>query len=230
VVGKVLPFVTLIALVVGLTYRIRRWQKAAVANMALYPGASPNRSTMWRRVLSEIVLFSTFRKEHRDLWSKTWIFHGALVLIVLGHSRLFTDWPLRVLLGMSEHQVHLLSAWSGGILGIAAMVTCLMLLYRRLTVQRVREISTGEDYLVMILLALVLITGNVMRFLTHFDVTVAQTYFASLFTFTAIQVPADRMFLLHYLLVQILLIYLPFGKLLHIPGIFFSKPLMAKDY
>jgi nitrate reductase gamma subunit len=38
------------------------------------------------------------------------------------------------------------------------------------------------------------------------------------------------MFLLHYLLVQILLIYLPFGKLLHIPGIFFSKPLMAKDY
>jgi hypothetical protein len=30
--------------------------------------------------------------------------------------------------------------------------------------------------------------------------------------------------------VQLLLIYLPFGKLLHIPGIFYSKPLLAKDY
>ena len=185
---------------------------------------------MWRKILSEVVLFSTFRREHKQLWARTWIFHVALLLIILGHTRLFSDWPLRVLLGMSEESVHALSTWSGSIVGIVAMLCCLLLLYRRLSTQRVREISTGEDYLVMLLLLAILITGNAMRFFTHFDITVAQAYFTSLVTAGPILVPADPLFLLHFLLVQVLLIYLPFGKFLHVPGIFFSKPLLAKDY
>ena len=69
-----------------------------------------------------------------------------------------------------------------------------------------------------------------MRFLTHFDITVAQTYFASLFTTSGADVPHDPLFLLHFFLVQLLLIYLPFGKFLHIPGVFYSRTLLAKDY
>jgi nitrate reductase gamma subunit len=229
-VAVILPYLTVLVVVVGLVYRIRRWQKAAVGNMALYPASSSSRGEMWRKVLGEIALFSSFRKEHRDLWARTWFLHVSLVVIVLGHSRLVTDWPLRVLLGMSAASVQSLSAWSGGILGLVAMLACALLLYRRLTVRRVREISTGEDYLVMSLLLLILITGNIIRFFGHFDVTVAQTYFASLVTFGPIRPPADPTVLLHFLLVQMLLIYLPFGKLLHVPGIFFSKPLLAKDY
>lgn len=230
VVAVILPYLTLVVVVLGLAYRIRRWQKAAVANIALYPASSSGPAEMWRKVLGEIALFSTFRKEHRDLWARTWIFHVSLALIVLGHTRLLTDWPLRVLFGMSETSVESLSSWSGGILGIVAMLTGALLLFRRTTVPRVREISTGEDYLAMTLLLLILVTGNVIRFITHFDVTVAQAYFASLVTAGPIQAPADPMFLLHFLLVQMLLIYLPFGKLLHVPGVFFSKPLLAKDY
>lgn len=229
VVGAILPFVTIVVLVAGLVYRIRRWRKAAVANIALFPAASPSQGEMWRKTLGEILLFSTFRKENRALWTYTWLFHGALALIILGHSRLITDWPLRVLLGMSAESVNALSAWSGGAVGIVALLTGLLLLYRRMTVQRVREITTGEDLLVMLLLIAIFVTGNALRF-AHFDITVAQGYFASLFTFTSIQVPSNPMFLVHYLMVQVLLIYLPFGKLLHIPGIFFSKPLLAKDY
>jgi len=229
-VGRVMPFLTLVVLILGLGYRMRRWQKAAVANMALFPAASKSRGEMWRKLVGEIFLFSTFRKENRQLWSQTWIFHGCLALILLGHTRLITDWPLRVLFGMSKGAVDSLSAWAGGICGILAMLTCLFLLGRRFTQQRVREISTGEDYSAIGLLLLILVTGNTMRFFTHFDVTAAQAYFASLFTLGPILVPRDPMFLLHFLLVQLLLIYLPFGKLLHIPGIFYSKPLLAKDY
>ncbi len=229
-VGKILPFVTIVVLVAGVTQRIRRWHKAAVTNIALFPSATTDKRDMWREVLGEIVLFSSFRREHRQLWAYTWFFHLALLFIIVGHTRLITDWPLRVLFGMSPQSVDSLSAWGGGIVGVVALATCALLLFRRLTLPRVREASSGEDYLVMLLLLAILITGNMLRFGSHFDVTRVQAYFASLFTFTAIQVPSDSLFLAHFLLVQVLLIYLPFGKFLHIPGIFYSKPLLAKDY
>jgi len=228
-IGIVLPYLTLLILVVGLTYKIRKWQKAGVANLAIYPAAS-SKWKLWRKILGEILLFSTFRKEHKALWSQTWIFHTTLLLIIMGHTRLITDWPMRVLLGMSEESVNTLSSWAGGIAGILATITCLLLIFRRLTVQRVREASTGEDYIVMVLLLLILITGNIMRFYTHFDIALARTYFATLFSFQPVQVPGDPIFLLHFFLVQLLVIVLPFGKLLHIPGIFYSKALVAKDY
>jgi nitrate reductase gamma subunit len=228
-IGVVLPYVTLLILVVGLFYKIRKWQKAGVANLAIYPAAS-SKGRLWRKILSEVLLFSTFRKEHKALWSQTWVFHAMLLLIIMGHTRLITDWPLRVLLGMSEDSVNTLSSWTGGIAGILATITCLFLIFRRFTVQRVREASTGEDYIVMMLLLLILITGNIMRFYTHFDIALARTYFATLFSFQPVQVPGDPMFLLHFFLVQLLLIVLPFGKLLHIPGVLYSKALVAKDF
>jgi nitrate reductase gamma subunit len=228
-VGIVLPYVSLVILIAGLAYKIRKWQKGGVANLAIYPAAS-SKWELWRKILGEILLFSTFRKEHKALWSQTWVLHAMLLLIIMGHTRLITDWPLRVLLGMSESSVDTFSAWAGGIAGLLAMFTCTFLIFRRLTLQRVREASTGEDYLVMIILLLILVTGNIMRFYTHFDIALARTYFATLFSFQPVQVPGDPMFLLHFTLVQILLIILPFGKLLHIPGVFYSKALTAKDY
>ena len=228
-IGQIMPFVTLAVLLVGLLYRLHRWQKAAVGNIALFPAAS-SRGGLFKKVLGEIVFFSSFRKEDQALWWRTWVFHGCLLLILLGHTRLITDWPLRVLLGLSAESVHAISAWGGGICGVVALVTCVLLLNRRFGLPRVREISTGEDYYVLFLLLFILITGNTLRFLTHFDIAVTQTYFATLFSTSATQVPHDPLFLLHYFLVQLLLIYLPFGKFLHIPGIFYSKTLLAKDY
>jgi len=229
-VGKILPYVTIIVLAVGLVYRIRRWKKAAVANMALYPAASKSSAEMWKKVLGEVFMFSSFRRENQRLWWSTWLFHAALVLIIVGHSRLISDWPLRVLLGMSEGAVDMLSAWSGGAVGVIVLATLISLGWRRLSVRRVREISSGEDFGLLLLLLAIVITGNSLRFVGHFDITVAQAYFASLLTPTAIQVPASPMFLLHLGLVQVMLMYLPFGKLLHVPGVFFSKPLLAKDF
>jgi len=228
-IGKVMPYITLAVLIVGLVTKLWRWNRGAVANIALYPSAG-NPVQKLKQVLGEVVLFSSFRKQDKPLWRRTWIFHATLVLILAGHSRLITDWPLRVGLGLSEETVHNLSFWGGGICGVLALVTCTLLLTRRFAIKRVREISSGEDYSVLILLLFILITGNAMRFLGHFDITQTQIYFQSLFTSAPVLVPRDPMFLLHFMLVQILLIYMPFGKFLHIPGIFYSRSLLAKDY
>jgi nitrate reductase gamma subunit len=228
-IGKVMPFITLAVFMVGLVFRLSRWQKAAVGNIALFPSAS-SRGELVKKVAGEVMMFSSFRKESKVLWWQTWVFHFTLVLILLGHTRLITDWPLRVLLGLSAETVHAISAWGGGICGVIAMIACILLMSRRVSLSRVREISNGEDYFVLVLLLLILVTGNAMRFLTHFDITGVQAYFASLFSGGEILVLHDPMFLLHFSLVQLLIIYMPFGKFLHIPGIFYSRTLLAKDY
>ncbi len=229
VIGKLMPFLTLAIFIVGSLYRLVKWQRAAVGNIALFPSAA-NGGQLLKKVLGEVFFFSSFRTQDKPLWRRTWFFHFSLVLILLGHTRLISDYPLRVMLGLSENTVHALSAWGGGICGVIALVTCLMLLTRRFAIKRVREISSGEDYSVLILLLFILLTGNALRFLTHYDITQTQIYFRSLFSSGPIQVPHDPMFLLHFFMVQLLLIYMPFGKFLHIPGIFVSRTLLAKDY
>jgi len=229
IIGKLLPFATLAILIGGLLYRLSRWQRAAAGNIALYPSAATRWRLFWK-VLGEVALFSSFRQENQALWKRTWPFHVSLVLILLGHTRLVTDWPLRVLFGLSAGTVSAISAWGGGICGVVAMVACLLLLTRRFGIRRVREISTGEDYGVLILLLFILMTGNAMRFFAHFEIAEVQLYFRTLFSTAPTQVPHDPLFLLHFLMVQLLLIYFPFGKFLHVPGVFYSRTLLAKDY
>ncbi len=228
-IGKIMPFFTLAVLILGLIYRVGRWQRAAAGNIALFPSAA-GRWQLFKKVLGEVILFSSFRKENQALWRRTWIFHLSLGLIILGHTRLIADWPLRVLLGLPAETVQALSAWGGGICGVVALACCLLLLGRRFGIPRVREISSGEDYSVLILLLFILLTGNGLRFFTHYDITQVQLYFSTLFSSSETMVPHDPLFLLHFLLVQLLLIYLPFGKFLHVPGIFYSRTLLAKDY
>ena len=227
-VGRIMPFITMATLVVGLLWKIRKWHKASVANIALYPSTG-SRGALIKKVLGEIMFFSSLRKENKELWPKTWVFHITLLLILAGHARLFFAWTDSILgLAMSPGAIDALSAWAGGFFGVVALIACLLLLNRRFVLQRVKEVSTGEDYYVLILLLFILITGNALRFFTHYDVSLAREYVGSFFL--AGEAPKDPLFLLHFFFVQLLLIYLPFGKFLHIPGIFYSKALIAKDY
>jgi nitrate reductase gamma subunit len=47
-------------------------------------------------------------------------------------------------------------------------------------------------------------------------------FFTGLWTFSGAQLPMDPILLVHLSLVAVLMILLPFSKLLHIPGVFFS--------
>ncbi len=227
-IGRVLPFVTLAVFVGGLVWRLRRWNRAAVANVALYPAAS-NQWELIKKVLGEVAWFSSFRHDNPELWRKTWVFHVTLLVILVGHLRLMFAWTDSLLgVGMGPETIDGLSKWAGGAFGIVALVTCVMLLTRRFVRPRVKEISSGEDFGVLILLLCILLTGNGLRFLMHYDVGVTRAYFASFFLGS--EAPQNPQFLLHFFFVQLLLMYLPFGKFLHIPGVFYSKALLAKDY
>jgi nitrate reductase gamma subunit len=90
----------------------------------------------------------------------------------------------------------------------------------------VRQISSFEDYASIALVLAVVLTGDIMRFGSQFDLNPVREYFKALFYLRSAPVPSDPWFLLHFFLAQLLIMYIPFSKFLHIPGIFYSKLLL----
>jgi nitrate reductase gamma subunit len=108
---------------------------------------------------------------------RAWVFHAMLVLILIGHVRVAMDFPrLWAALGINADSM---SAWIGGAAGIVIMLTVIFLLLRRMTLERVREITQGGDWFALVLVLLIILSGNAMRFLEHFDLKLTRAYFAS---------------------------------------------------
>jgi nitrate reductase gamma subunit len=228
-VGEVLPYITLIVFLSGITHKILKWTKAAQGKMTLYPAASTP-GEKWKRIVKEILIFENLFKGNKPLWAGTWVFHISLVLILIGHVRVVTDFPLLwQVLGMGKKDVDTLSTTLGGAAGLVILIMGIYLLFRRWAVQRVREISDKDDYFTLALILGIIITGDIMRFVTHFDLAQSREYFVALFTFKSVAVPGDPAFLLHFFLGQLLIIYIPFSKFLHIPGTFYSKSIIYQE-
>ena len=229
VVGGILPYITLVVFLWGIIYKIRKWNKAAQGKMTLYPTSSTP-GGKWRKIIKEILIFQSLFKGNKALWGGTWIFHASLALIFIGHFRVVTDFPiLWRALGMGKDDVDTFSATVGGIAGLIILVMGIYLLFRRMVIQRVKEISDREDYFTLGLILAIIITGDIMRFITHFDLAETRQYFAALVTFSRASVPADPAFLVHFFLGQLLIIYMPFSKFLHIPGAFYSKSIIYQE-
>jgi nitrate reductase gamma subunit len=199
--------------------------------ITLFP-APRSGSEMFGEVIKETFLFPSLFKGDKSLWSMAWFFHLTLALIVVGHVRVFTGIIDNILMsgGMSAEAINQMSASVGGAAGLIIMVTALLLIIRRLAIGRVREISNPADYLALLLILAILVTGNAMRFGAHFELAETRLYFSQLFTFSlaGLAIPQNGMFQLHFVLVQLLVIYVPFSKILHFGGIFFTQTVIKK--
>jgi len=228
-IGVFLPCLTLVVFLAGIVYRIRKWNKAPVGKMTLTPAPS-TASEKWKQILKEVLIFRQLFEGNKSLWAGTWIFHAALALILVGHSRVVTDFPrLWNALGMTNANVDTMSNMIGGTAGVILLAMGVYLLFRRFVVQRVREISDIEDYVSLFLILAIVISGDILRFGTHFDLNQTREYFAGLFTLQPVVVPSNPYFLLHFFLGQILIMWIPFSKFLHIPGVFYSKSLLYQQ-
>jgi nitrate reductase gamma subunit len=102
------------------------------------------------------------------------------------------------------------------------VVGLLGLLARRVFVDRVRYISAPSDYLWLLLLIVIGFSGILMTFVVHTDVVMVKAFFTGFWTFSGGELPMDPLLLIHLTMVALLMVLLPFSKLLHIPGVFFS--------
>lgn len=217
-VGAILPPIAVAVFLGGMAYRLYAWKNRAYPKMTLYP--APEKAS-FTSVIKATFFFPGLFRGDMSLWVMSWVFHAVLALILVGHVRVFMDFPaLWAALGINADAM---SATIGGAAGIIIMITLLLLIVRRFGAERVREISGAGDYLALLLLMAVILTGNAMRFFTHLELDVTRTYFAGLVTLSAAKFPADGWFLAHFFFVQLLMMYIPFSKILHFGGVFFSQ-------
>ncbi|VAX19088.1 Sulfite reduction-associated complex DsrMKJOP protein DsrM (= HmeC) [hydrothermal vent metagenome] len=165
------------------------------------------------RMAGEVLLFTSLFKGNKWTWLGGYVFHATLALALARHLRYFLE-PVPALVILAGPP----GVWAGVILIMAAGY----LFVRRIAVDRVRYISTGADYLALALIALIAWTGLMMKFVMRVDVLSVKAFMMGLVTFSPVNMPADPVFIAHLTLVLILLVYLPFSKLMHMGGLFFS--------
>jgi nitrate reductase gamma subunit len=223
--GAVLPYLVVPVFAAGLGYRIWIWSRTPQpAKLTLFPA-----SDTLRGLLAETLLFPGLFRGDKVLWAFAWIFHATLALVFLGHIRVFTAAIDQLLMsaGMSSESIDLMSGWAGGAAGIVLLATGLLLLLRRAAVPRVREISGFPDFMMPLLLVSIVATGDLLRFTAHFDLSQTRIWAASLLAFSP-SIPENGMFLIHLTLAQLLILFMPFSKILHFGGIFFTQAMIKR--
>jgi nitrate reductase gamma subunit len=227
-VGAVLPYTAALVFVAAMAYRFRVWFiTPQPAKMTLFPAPE---GSVTASILADVLFFPRLFKSDRNLWFMSWIFHASLALVAVGHLRVATGLIDRMLfsIGLSEDGVHWMSDTLGGAAGIVMIATGLLLLGRRMAVARVREVSDVSDYFALCLLISIIATGDLMRFGEPFDLEETRLWARSLLAFSPV-VPTSPLFLTHALLAQLLIVYIPFSKILHFGAVFFTQALVQKS-
>lgn len=233
VVGGVLPYLALAVFLVAMVNRVLTWRKLPSPPMTLFPAPSPEGNATTFNTMKEALFFPSLFRSDRSLWVFSWGFHAVLALIFVGHFRVVSNVDnLMMSLGMTEAGIQALSGGAGGAAGVLILIAAVVLLARRFVIPRVKEITGLTDIFALVLIGAILITGNMMRFgAEHFDLALTREYFANLATFKGVgnaEVFTNNVFLVHMGLAYLLLMYIPFSKILHFGGIFFTHQLIRK--
>ena len=219
--------------IIGVLIKIIVYAKTPMpVKIALTPAPQTKAGSVGR-IASEVLLFKSLFRANKPTWVAGYIFHASFIVLILLHfARHFV---------YSYHDgVVTLPSWyplfvNGGIVcGVLMFLSLFYLLFRRMIVDRVRIISLFSDYLILIILMMIAVTGLSMNFLisasalTKIDNRL-DPFITGIGIFHPINIPSNPYFLVHYSLILILVAYIPFSKVMHFVGILFSPTRYMTD-
>lgn len=167
------------------------------------------------RMLSEVAVFKSLFKSNRVLWLAAYLFHIGLLLAVIKHFRFFFA-GIAAVPGLSVFTTY--EMYAGPIMAIGL----LFLLMLRFVVDRHAYISVMSDYFLLLLLVGIAVTGVIAKHFLRVDLVQVKTFVMGIVSFSPQAFPAEPIFIIHFSLVLLLLVYFPFSKLMHAAGLFFS--------
>jgi nitrate reductase gamma subunit len=205
--------------ILGVIYRVYQWLGAPKARLKTGVFPKPDSgAARWGQVAVDSLTFPQALKADRTIWTFTILFHFA------GHLRLVHEFtPLLNLLG--PEGMDQFALWSGGVMGVLLIVALIYYLFRRLT-SPYKEISVPEDFILLFLLILVVVMGDHMRFVGKIHAADYRIYFQSLlavkpaFPKVLADSPTKWALVFHVLFANLLFIYFPFSKLVHVIATF----------
>mgnify|MGYP003340626958 CR=1 FL=1 len=126
-------YIATAVLLIGLTYKIRQYARApAPLRIALTPAPLTPAGVPWR-LAREVVFFESLFRANKWTWLFGWVFHAALVLVLLRHVRYFQE-PVWYLISL----IQPLGTYAGFAL-VAGLLVC--------REQRIRARSGSEHLL-----------------------------------------------------------------------------------
>jgi len=214
----ILFYVAMITLVVGIANKILQYKRVpAPLKIAVTPAPMTKAGVVYR-FFTEVVFFNSLFRATKWTWIFGWMFHFSLLLAFFRHLRYAISpdsifWPL----------VNNLVVQSfGHYAGFAMFVGLGGLFARRLFVDRVRYISAPSDYIMLLLIMGIAVSGLLMSYVAHTDIVQLKAFILGLFFFNWQNLPGDTVLLAHLTMVLALMMIFPVSKLLHAPGLFMS--------
>jgi nitrate reductase gamma subunit len=139
------------------------------------------------------------------IWLGSYGFHLALVAIAF--------WFVLFLFGVSL-------PWLVRIGGVVLLGASLYLLAVRTFVKQLRDLSTFVEFFNLAIFVLISTTGLIV--LGEGLGEQVRTYFLGLLSLRPIPPPPNNLFLIHLLLLEFTLVYLPFSKMFHMASKYFT--------
>lgn len=214
----ILFYVAMLTLVIGVSNKMLQYRRVpAPLKIAVTP-APINKKGVAYRFFTEVVFFNSLFRATKWTWLFGFLFHASLLLAFFRHLRYVISpdslfWPL---------VNNMLVQSIGHYAGFAMLLGLLGLLVRRLFVDRVRYISSPSDYLMLLLIMGIAITGLLIAYVAHTDIIQLKAFIMGLFLFDWQNLPDDTILLIHLTLVLFLMMIFPISKLLHAPGLFMA--------
>ncbi len=212
-VFAILLYAGALILVTGLVFKIRQYATTTAPLKIPTTPAPTTTGGVVLRMTREVVFFESLFKASKWTWIFGWMFHAAMLVVLIRHFRYFTEpvWSWIVLLQPF-----------GKYAGFAMVAGLAGLWVRRIAVDRIRYISGLSDHLMLLLFAGIAVSGLFMTNVAHTDIVQLKAFALGLLHFDWQPLPSDPLLLLHLALVVALMVIFPFSKLLHAPGVFFS--------
>lgn len=205
------------------------FSKKFKGSLATYPRKLPRPMG----IAAEAILVPAAWRKAKVFWFFIVVFHIAMVLLALGHLELIKEFKF---IQIIKHDVFL----GAGFVGITFLICTVYFLLRRFK-SPWREISVPEDFLLLILLFLTTVIGSHLHIGERYEMAqfglnaeLYREYFGSLVAFKPV-IPEGISLSPHYVLValhiflaNLVLMMLPFSKMMHMVFAFLSLNLKRK--
>jgi nitrate reductase gamma subunit len=212
--------VALVWALVATSYRLLQWARTPQPlPIPLTPAPKTHLGVIGRLAL-ELFAFRSLLRANKTTWQASLLFHYGLLFVIIMHTRFIFEQLPPLLIPFI--------IWSGWAAGAMVIGLCI-LLARRVLIDRMRYISAPSDYLHLLLLIAIAISGVCLKRFWPVDTFAVGQFFRGVIMFQWQPLPGSAVLWVHLLLVLVLIIVFPVSKLLHGLGILFSPTLNQRD-
>lgn len=192
-----------------------------------WPSRKPRRSRIeeLKEMLKEMLFLKRVYTYNRPLWYITFLFHGGIYMILLWFALLLLNGLLSIYVSEAIAEVLMIENFIiviGHIGVFSTMIGVIGLLVKRIFDESIRNYSSKIDYFNLVFILVVLVTG-VAALSIDSKFALANEYMKSIISFGRI-LPQELppLVTIHLILLQSLWIYIPYSKMSHFLGKWFT--------